>query len=352
MLFGTVLKEASYQENMLKKAWSLEVARRDLDLISLLDVNFVRIDIFYEMFQPEQVDPRWLNALDEVVRLIRLKNMKLMVGVFGHAHSYAALWEPHGKLTPQEWETIEKSMIRESIRRWSPEYIYIAPEAPTLMSRQITSPLTAKEWRDLIERLANVAKEENPNVITSLGLSCGWPDSLELWLELAKSKVLSLDIVGYNPYGISSVKTMDRLQGSVNSTFDALKAKYELWITETSLWGFLFPFPSDFDGYRDYRSYMTKSIAYAEQKGMGGYIWFYFKKDPEWWGGGAHGLVSEKWTLRPHYFTYMNIVKGVPIPIVEGLPRGWWLLETTAILSPLLFVGAVLIGQEVGKLVT
>lgn len=321
LVFGIMLQEPSYQGNDEKFTWSEEDAKREVDLAVGLGVDFVRIDIYYEMFDQSYVEPTWLDALDEVVSYVRQKNLKLMMGAFGqfHAHNAEKLSfyaHGYGLLKSEDWEALQKDLIQRIIERWKPDSIYMS-ELPTLMAAQMNQVISIKEWRNITERLVDAAKEKNPNIVTVIGLTCGIKqssrESLDLWNEFGTSPISSLDIVGFNVYHDSSDNAMMRLRQSVEPNIGALKEKYQVWITEIGL----FKIPPNWrcPGQGEYERYLRESISYAKQKGMSGYIWFFFRKDCEsgiglgrlmWF---TDGLVGSDWTIRPHYYVYQELIE-------------------------------------------
>jgi hypothetical protein len=278
MDFSTVLLMSSYER---AEYMPLEILLWEVDHMASLGVDILRIDMHYdwEYYPIESVREK----MDSVIARVRTLGCELCIDLRGLKG-----WNWDSPVSFETWKSFRIAQLHDVISRYDPEYLILVPESMWWTQDQITDTVSANEWAEEIEFLADSAKALAPDVKTMVTLCAGYHECGPLH-ELLQG-VDNLDIIGYDHYDLVCLIL------GLDSLIKYNVAGKELWVGETSdgLYG------QYYDWYAD--SFIVGTVYYARSKLLGGYNYFF----------SSHFFTGIGDTT-PAYCTYKALIEEVGI---------------------------------------
>ncbi len=312
--FGITIDYASYRyPGYSRGTFSVDKSKKQIDLAKGLGVDYVRFDIRDEAVNyPEEVE-----KLDEIIEYARLRNLKILIGVYGRETLYTNdfLSYPYGGSGKASWKEFKQMYTNETkflVKRYHPDYVIIVPECPFNIGNQVNSVRTISEWVNYTKGLASIIRQESPgteivlNEIPHKNGAQGAAD-YEFTEAIMKDGSGLIDVIGSDSYNYDDLKTDLR-------NLSELKSRYhwqgKLWVTEANLVENveLFTRPSTPEEDRNQAHYFVYAINLASKSGFSGFCVFNFTDDAND-GGCGWGITYSDFTPKPAYYAIKRAIQ-------------------------------------------
>ncbi len=306
MVFGATVESASYRyPGHWFGAIDEENAKKEIDAISELGADFIRIDIRNETLNyPEEV-----KKLDNIVAYGRSKNLKIYFGAFG-METWMASWldmflkAPDGGGGKASWEDFKRMYSGEVsylIGRYKPDYIMIIVEARRNIGNQVGSKRTVDEWVAYTKELAAMIKSSSPGtkiVLNEVVRSKDAHSSADYVEGIMKDNDNNIDIIGIDPY------SLDELYDEMNTSLKLAKQYNwhgKLWVGETNVFNY------KGDDYQ--KEYFETAIELAKKNNFEGFVVFYTREIPK--QSDSRGIIRNDFAKKPAYWLIKEKIREI-----------------------------------------
>lgn len=278
MTFGMYVDAASY---LYIREHTEEYIIEEIELYDELPVDLLRIDCRHDLYLEN--DTENIKKLEKAIKKIRETDKKLMLGAYGVEKWFQ---EPRNW---DEWKNMYRNQVDTLMEEYQPEYMYILPETPTALGRQIKENITDKEWINFIEETATRIKDKKPDTKIVVGFALHHPKNPPIYEQLIE-RDNNIDAVGNNPYSI------EEMENTANYLEDIRKSNKEMWITETWSNGNI-----EYEKTRSAK-HIKYAVYYAQKNKLDGFILF----------GGSWSMHKDKrFEKLDTYNAYKNVIEEI-----------------------------------------
>lgn len=307
MSFGSVIDSASSDFGGGETfAIDVENAKKEIDSISALDMDFVRFNIKQETLAQANETAK----LNEVVSYARDNGLKIYIGYWGReAWLNSSIFSANangggGKATWEDFKQGYKEDVALIMENYSPDYIMILPQCPFGIGQQIDSERSLEEWLNFSKEVALEIKRVSFStkvVLEETMLTEESQDKLqaEFVKMLLENNDSSLDIISL------AVNDASELEKSIDN-FSEIKNKYhwhgDFWIANGS--DVSSRENSIEENYQ--KDFLLYSIHLADSNGFSGWIAGSCRDGADW----KFGIVNEDYSSKASYSAIGQVIKN------------------------------------------